>query len=94
MQLVENLRGHNIVLLGGVSDQRLCAELAAGLTHVQGLAGRLTLSESFGCFAGAQLIVCNSSTAMHVGAAFRKPCIVLLGDGIPDAKQHASMGLS
>jgi len=88
-ELLKGLRGHNIVLLGGVSDQRLCAELAEGLSHVQDLAGRLTLSESFGCFAGAQLIICNSSMAMHVGAAFRKPCVALLGDGIPGAKQHA-----
>jgi ADP-heptose:LPS heptosyltransferase len=88
-ELLKGLSGHNIVLLGGGSDHRLCAELAEGLTHVQNLAGRLTLRQSFGWIAGAQLVICNSSMAMHAAAAFRKPCIVLLGEGILDAEQHA-----
>jgi ADP-heptose:LPS heptosyltransferase len=66
-----------------------CAELAEGLAHVRNLAGKLTLSQSFGWIAGAQLIICNASMAMHAAAAFRKPCAVLLGEGFPDADQHA-----
>ena len=88
-EVLKGLPGHNIVLLGGVSDQRFCAELAEGLAHVQNLAGRFTLSRAFGWIAGAQLVICNSSMAMHAAAAFRKPCVELLGDGIPDAEQHA-----
>ena len=26
---------------------------------------------------------------MHAAAAFRKPCVVLLGEAFPDAEQHA-----
>jgi ADP-heptose:LPS heptosyltransferase len=77
------------VLLGGLSDQHLCAELAEGLKHAQNLAGRLSLRESLGLIAGARMVICNSSMAMHAAAAFRKPCLALLGPGILDADQHA-----
>ena len=76
-------------MLAGVTDQQLCAELAEDLTHVQNLAGRLGLRQSFGWIAGSRLVICNSSMAMHAAAAFRKPCLVLLGEGISDAGRHA-----
>jgi ADP-heptose:LPS heptosyltransferase len=88
-ELLKGLAGHNIVLLGSTSDERLCAELGEGLAYVQNLAGRSTLSQSFGWIAGARLVICNSSMAMHAAAAFRKPCVVLLGEAFPDAEQHA-----
>jgi ADP-heptose:LPS heptosyltransferase len=88
-KLLKGLSSHETVLMGSPSDQQLCAGLAEGLNHVENLAGRLSLCESFGRIAGAQMIICNSSMAMHAAAAFRKPCAVLLGDGILDAEQHA-----
>jgi ADP-heptose:LPS heptosyltransferase len=88
-ELLKGLPGHNIVLLGSTSEQRSCSELTEGLIHVQNFAGRLTLSQAFGWIAGAQLVICNSSMAMHAAAAFRKPCVVLLGDAFPDAELHA-----
>jgi ADP-heptose:LPS heptosyltransferase len=87
-KLLKGLSRREIVLLADVSDQPLCAELAAGLAHVQNLAGKLTLRQSIGWIAGSQLTICNSSMAMHAAAAFRRPCVVLLGEGISDADQH------
>jgi heptosyltransferase-2 len=88
-ELLKGLSPREIVLLGGLSDQHLCAELAEGLKHAQNLAGRLSLRESLGLIAGARMVICNSSMAMHAAAAFRKPCLALLGPGILDADQHA-----
>jgi heptosyltransferase-2 len=88
-KLLQGLRHRRIALLAGPSDQPLCAQLAEGLTHVQNLGGRLTLRQSLRCIAGSRLVICNSSMAMHAAAAFRKPCLVLLGEGISDARQHA-----
>ena len=88
-ELLKGLSPREIALVAGPSDQRLCAELAEGLADVQNLAGKLTLRQSFGWIAGAQLVICNASMSMHVAAAFRKPCAVLLGEAFPDADQHA-----
>ena len=49
-----------------------------------------SLRETFALIAGARAVVCNPSMAMHAAAAFRKPCLVLLGKHFTDAAQHAA----
>jgi ADP-heptose:LPS heptosyltransferase len=34
------------------------------------------------------LVICNSSMAMHVAAAFRRPSVVVLGAHFASASQH------
>jgi heptosyltransferase-2 len=76
-------------VIGGERDRPAGARLAGAGPGVRDLTGRLSLTESFAAIAGARVVVCNSSMAMHAAAAFRKPCVVLLGAGIPSALAHA-----
>jgi heptosyltransferase-2 len=81
---------HPITVLGASKD-RAAGDLIAGAgSHVNDLTGQLSLRESFAVIAAARLIVCNSSMAMHAAAAFRKPCLTLLGPDFADATRHAA----
>jgi heptosyltransferase-2 len=78
-----------IVVIGGQYDCAAGQLLASAGNHVCNKTGLLTLRESFAVIAASRLVICNSSVAMHVAAAFRKPCVVVLGQALPDAEQHA-----
>lgn len=88
--LADLMRDHPIHVIGGPHDRPAGARLAASRSHVTDFTGRLALRESFAQIAGARAVVCNSSVAMHAAAAFRKPCLVLLGPALPDSAQHAA----
>jgi heptosyltransferase-2 len=88
--LLDSLAPRQVIVIGGETDRAAGAELAAGRPHVEDRAGRGSLRETFATIAGASAVVCNSSMAMHAAAAFRKPCVVLLGRYFSDANQHAS----
>jgi heptosyltransferase-2 len=79
-----------ITIIGGEKDRAAGASLAGAGPGVNDFTGRLSLSDSFAAIAASRLVVCNSSMAMHAAAAFRKPCVVLLGAGIPSALAHAA----
>jgi len=83
------VRGVPIRVVGGSNDRAAAARIAASNSHVTDLSG-LPLRESFSVIAGARAVVCNSSVAMHAAAAFRKPCLTVLGPALPDAAQHAA----
>ncbi len=88
--LLDRLVAHRVILIGGVRERALCEQLSAGRSHVENLAGTLSLPESFAQIGGASLVISNSSMAMHVAAAFRRPCVVVLGTDFADAAQHAA----
>ena len=77
-------------LHGGAGDRIAGAQLAAGRRHVEDCTGRFSLRETFATIAGASVVVCNPSMAMHAAAAFRKPCLVPTGSYFRDAAQHAA----
>ncbi len=81
--------GWQVAVIGGSGDreagQRI-AEATDGLAL--NLAGELSLRESCALVATAQSLVCNSSVAMHVGAAFAVPTLVLLGPLFESAVAH------
>jgi heptosyltransferase-2 len=87
--LLDLLAPQRALVLGGPGDAAAAATLAEGRSHVENRAGRDSLSETFALIAGARAVVCNSSMAMHAAAAFRKPCLVLLGRHFKDAAAHA-----
>jgi len=88
--LLDRLAPRPVIVIGGKSDRAAGAELARGRAHVQDCTAGSSLREAFEIIAGARAVVCNSSMAMHAAAAFRKPCVVLLGSYFRDAAQHAA----
>lgn len=88
--LVEALAPQRVMILGGATERDAGAQLSARRAHVEDFTGRLSLRESFAKIAGAAAVVCNSSMAMHAAAAFRRPCVVVLGPHFADAPQHAA----
>lgn len=91
-RLVEQLQSlpHEPVtaLIGSAGDRSLVEAIKGNHPGVHCLAGLLSLRESFAIIAGADLVICNSSMSMHVAAAFKKPCLVLLGESYADAGSH------
>jgi heptosyltransferase-2 len=76
-----------VVVLGGPGDREKC-ELVAGKDGVNGC-GSTTLRQTFAIVRHADLVLCNSSMMMHAAAAFKVPCLVLLGGTYSSAQQHA-----
>ncbi|MEP6668727.1 MAG: glycosyltransferase family 9 protein [Chthoniobacter sp.] len=88
--LVDRLAAQRVIVIGGPRDSAAGAALAQGRPHVEDRTARHSLRETFALIAGARAVVGNSSMAMHAAAAFRKPCLVLLGGYFQDAAQHAA----
>jgi len=84
------VKDYSVNLIGGAGEQRVGELMAQGGPRLQNLCGRLTLRESFASIASANVVVANSSMAMHVAAAFRKRAVILLGDTLADPFQHQS----
>jgi heptosyltransferase-2 len=88
--LLDRLAPQRVIVIGGSRDTAAGASLARGRAHVEDRTARHSLRETFALIAGARAVVGNSSMAMHAAAAFRKPCLVLLGEYFSDAAQHAA----
>jgi heptosyltransferase-2 len=88
--LLDRLAPHRVIVIGGPRDAEAGAFLAEGRSHVENQTAQLSLRETFALIAGARGVLANSSMAMHAAAAFRKPCVVLLGEHFSDAARHAA----
>jgi len=76
---------HDVTVLTGPVEAALAGEVAGSAPL------RLAptpLRQAFAVIAAADLVVCNSSMAMHAAAAFAKPAVVLLGKAFPSAAAH------
>lgn len=84
-QRLADERKLKIVLLGGPKDVEAAAAVEAGLkeTPVCNLAGATTMKEYLSWMAGARLILCNDSGAMHLAAAARVPAVAVFGSTEP-----------
>lgn len=89
VELVRLLGNERIAVIGGKPDAAAGARLAAAGNHVEDYTGRLELIETFKLIAGARLVICNGSMAMHAAAAFRVPALILLGGYFSSAREHA-----
>lgn len=87
-ELVSLLAPHRIIVAGTKEEAALGSALALVGSHVENRCGLLSLRETFKLIAGASAVVCNSSMAMHAAAAFKRPCLVLLGIIYPSASLH------
>jgi ADP-heptose:LPS heptosyltransferase len=88
--LAQLLAPEQIAVVGSAGDRAAADAIAAKNPAVTDFTGRQSLRETFSTIAACKLVVCNSSMAMHVAAAFRKPCCVLLGPYFASAAQHAA----
>jgi ADP-heptose:LPS heptosyltransferase len=88
VKLGRSLKGEQIVVIGSAKDKAIGTQICEHSLTARDLTGKLSLRESFEIIAGAKLMICNSSMAMHVAAAFRRPATVLLGEQFPSASQH------
>lgn len=77
-----------IVLIGSKDEEDLGRSLEAACPFVHNAIGTYTLRESFALIQQGSYVICNSSLAMHVAAAFDKKTLVLLGECFSDAKAH------
>jgi len=75
-------------IVGGPREAEAGCQLAQTHPALDNQAGKLKLRMVFAQVATADLVICNSSMAMHVAAAFAKPAVVLLGHYFDSASQH------
>jgi len=88
-ELVKKLAPRRVMVIGSQNDAPLGAALRACGAHVDDRTGKLSLRETFCAIGGASLVLCNTSMAMHAAAAFKVPCVTLLGAEFPSAQEHA-----
>lgn len=79
----------SMLTIGGNDDRAAAERIAAVAPSARDVTGQLTLRQTFGAIARANLVFCNSSMAMHAAAAFDVPAVVLLGPHYDSAAAHA-----
>jgi heptosyltransferase-2 len=85
-QVTRNIaaQGNAVTVLSGLGEDEAAAEIAGGFARVV----VPDLRQTFGIISTADLVICNSSMAMHVAAAFAKPAVVVLGPAFASAAAH------
>jgi hypothetical protein len=78
----------SLMVIGGEADARAGGRIAS--SGAFSVAGKLTLRQSIALISRADLMICNSSFAMHAAAATGVHAIVLLGDEYESARAHAA----
>ncbi len=71
--------GYQIDLLGGPTEKKLCAEIAAQAGDVQVLAGRLTIAETIRSLADYDLVITNDSAPTHMAAYQNTAVLTIFG---------------
>ncbi|RYZ67005.1 MAG: glycosyltransferase family 9 protein [Proteobacteria bacterium] len=72
-------KGALTVIMGAKNEMALCEEIAAAIPNSLSLAGRTSLKESAQLLALADLLICNDSGAMHLGATADVPIVTVFG---------------
>lgn len=82
-KLVQARTGWAIVVCGDASERGLAERLVAAAQPlaVTDLSGSLGIVEVAGLLAGASLVVCNETAALHISAAVGTPTVCVLGGG-------------
>lgn len=75
-------RGLQVVLAGGKADRACADELAQGL-HGKAfdLVGKTSLGDLAELLRGADAVISNDTSAVHIGAAVRTPVVCVMGGG-------------
>ncbi len=72
------------VIFGAAADLPVAAELAAQLPEAENRTGQTTLAEFMAALAGARLVVCNDSGAMHLASVLGTPTVAVFGSTEPE----------
>jgi ADP-heptose:LPS heptosyltransferase len=88
VEVAKLISSERLCIVGSEKDRELGAQICEQSLTARNLCGQLTIRESFAVIAGSKLVICNSSMAMHVAGAFRRPAVVLLGPLFSSASQH------
>jgi heptosyltransferase-2 len=75
--------GMRAVIFGAAVDIPVAAELAAQLPEAENRAGKTSLAEFIRALAGAQLVICNDSGAMHLASVLGVPTVAIFGSTEP-----------
>lgn len=78
--LVKN--GFTPVLVGGLSEKNLCAQISINSGGVLDLSGEDNLSKVVSLFKKSLLLVCNDSGLMHAACAVQLPVISIFGSSV------------
>ncbi|MCB0476520.1 MAG: glycosyltransferase family 9 protein [Crocinitomicaceae bacterium] len=73
-----------IVLIGGKEEEEEGEKIASKFSHVLNLCGQTSLMESAKIVEKADVIVCNDTGFMHIGAAFQKNMVTVWGNTVPE----------
>lgn len=83
-RLREALGVAEVVVLGGPKDGEEAARVAGNVgAGVRNLTGQTGFDAFLRWLAGARLVVCNDSGAMHLAALLRVPCVAVFGSTEP-----------
>lgn len=74
--------GHRVRLVAGPEDRVLAESLSTLLEHSVEFEFP-TLEQLYSLIAGARLVICNNSAALHIAEAIGTPCLALTGPSHP-----------
>lgn len=80
-----------LFIIGGAQEDDLAKNICQHAPNAHNLCGQASLRDTFAITSQSDVVLCNSSMLMHVGAAFSKKTLVLLGDEFSSASKHASL---
>lgn len=75
-------KGLQVVLLGSEEEKAVCRQVAGDLP-LRNLAGKIGLDAALGLTAGARLMVCNDSMALHMASALKIPTVAIFCATVP-----------
>lgn len=91
LELLQAAGNYRIKLVGGPADAKTGDALVFGLSHVENLAGKISLRETFALTSRAHQVMTNPSMLMHVAAAFSIPAVVSMGPFFPSIAEHNAL---
>ena len=70
---------YKVLLLGGPDEKSLCESIAAKVSGVEVLAGKLSIQQSIEKVGESDLVIANDSAATHMAALQSTPAVTLFG---------------
>lgn len=80
----------NGCVIGASEDAESGERLVRGFGGWRNRCGKDNFRRSMALVSAAQLVICNASAAMHIAAAFNKPCVVILTRAF-NPREHAAL---
>lgn len=74
-------RGMGVVLIGLGAERELGTRFTKHFTDADNLIGKTSLNETLNLIAGAQAVICNETSFVHLAIALHRPVVCILGGG-------------